>query len=235
MFLYAMLLALAAGLAITLGGFAAYKESFRSVWLQEEVRHTITAVGGGALLSAIAFVLLPDGEEKLSNIATLISFAAGGISFMFIDKHLASKGGSAAQLIAMMLDFIPEAIVLGVVIDKSLEQAVFIAIVIVAQNFPEGYSAFTEMKQGATMKAKKLLMWFLVIGCTGPVYASLGSFFFAKNPEVLGVLMTYSAGGILYLMFQDVAPSVKLQRSWLPPLGAVLGFMIGMAGHLFMG
>ncbi len=42
----------------------------------------------------------------------------------------------------------------------------------------------------------------------------------------------FSAGGILYLMFEDIAPEVPLANTYLPPLGAVLGFALGLAGDL---
>ena len=44
--------------------------------------------------------------------------------------------------------------------------------------------------------------------------------------------MLAAAGGILYLTFQDIAPQVPIETSWLPPFGAVLGFLLGLAGHL---
>lgn len=42
--------------------------------------------------------------------------------------------------------------------------------------------------------------------------------------------MAFSAGGILYIIFQDLAPQIRLENSWIPPLGAVLGFLIGLVG-----
>ena len=230
----AVLLSLAAGLAITLGGWAASKKLCHFIWNVEELKHTITAVGGGALLSAIAFVLIPEGIEHQSKAMTMITFAAGGITFMFVDRHLARSGSSASQMIAMLLDFVPEAIILGVAINSSLQEAVFIAVIIMVQNFPEGYSAYTEMIESKGMTKKKLLTWFLLIGLTGPIYVSLGCFVFIDNPQVLSAMMTFSAGGILYLLFQDIAPNVRQEKHWLPPLGAVAGFMVGLAGYIFM-
>jgi ZIP family zinc transporter len=43
--------------------------------------------------------------------------------------------------------------------------------------------------------------------------------------------MSFAAGGILYLVFQDIAPQSKMQRHWAPPLGAVLGFAVGMVSN----
>ena len=49
------------------------------------------------------------------------------------------------------------------------------------------------------------------------------------------VLCTGAAGGILYLIFQDLAPQAQLKNHWFPPLGAVSGFALGLLGLLWMG
>ena len=46
--------------------------------------------------------------------------------------------------------------------------------------------------------------------------------------------MLFAAGGILYLLFQDIAPQSRVNRYWAPALGAVAGFGVGMAGHLLV-
>jgi len=46
--------------------------------------------------------------------------------------------------------------------------------------------------------------------------------------------MLFAAGGILYSVFQDIAPQAKLDRHWLPALGAIAGFMLGLAGHMII-
>jgi ZIP family zinc transporter len=51
---------------------------------------------------------------------------------------------------------------------------------------------------------------------------------------MLGGIMLFSAGGILYLIFQDVAPQSRLERHWGPALGAVLGFGVGMLGQMLV-
>lgn len=234
MILQGIILSLCAGLAITAGAFFASKDIFARWWDREEVKHTITAIGGGALIGAVSLVLVPDGVEKQSDILSLLTFAAGGVCFMLIDVRLAKAQSKASQLIAMMTDFIPEAIVLGVALTRGFTEALFLTIIIIAQNFPEGYAAYTEMSEGSKTPAKKLMRWFVLLGITGPLYSLLGTFVFTENPEILGALMTFSAGGILYLVFEDVAPKVQMERDWLPPLGAVFGFLIGLTGHVLI-
>lgn len=43
------------------------------------------------------------------------------------------------------------------------------------------------------------------------------------------------AGGILYLLFQDIAPQAKLHRAWAPPLGATARFLLGLIGQMLIG
>jgi ZIP family zinc transporter len=47
--------------------------------------------------------------------------------------------------------------------------------------------------------------------------------------------MLFAAGGILYVIFQDIAPQSKLKKHWAPPLGAVAGFLLGVLGKVEVG
>ncbi|MFT6106864.1 MAG: ZIP family zinc transporter [Rickettsiales bacterium] len=230
-----IILSLFAGLAITLGAFLASVKLCHSYWGREELKHAIIAFGGGALISAIAFVLIPEGTEHQSHISSLITFGLGGVCFMFIDIFLAKSGSKLAQFFAMMLDFVPEAIILGVVvISGNINQAIFIAVVIAAQNLPEGYAAYVEMAESKKAK-NNLLMKFLIVGLTGPIYFFLGAHVFSQSPMALSMILTFCAGGVLYLVFEDISPKVAMEKHFLPPLGAVAGFMVGLAGYLMVG
>lgn len=232
MILNAVILSLLAGLAIPAGALLAHSQIFERHWGREEVRHGIIGLGAGALVAAVALVLVPEGVHKYHNIATVFSFVGGGVVFMFCDKALDRKGGRFSQFLAMMLDFVPEAIVLGALITESFAKAVFLAVIMAAQNLPEGYASYLEMTQSKTSR-KRLLCMFTVVGLTGPLYILLGTGVFVNMETVLALMMTFCAGGILYLVFKDIAPRVSYKNHWLPPLGTVLGFTIGLIGYLY--
>ncbi|MBN66122.1 MAG: divalent cation transporter [Rickettsiales bacterium] len=235
MILEAVLLSLLAGGSIFVGALLASCENLRPRWLEQELRHTIIAFGGGALLAAVALVLVPDGMNKQPAWLALTSFFAGGVLFMLVDYVLARKQWRISQLMAMLLDFMPEAMVIGAIIGEQYEMAVFMAVIIAAQNLPESFNAYREIHARNHLSTRKLLLAFAAISLTGPLYVLVGTFALASHPMLLGTLMTFCAGGILYLIFEDVAPNVPLQQSWAPPLGAVIGFMVGMAGHAIIG
>lgn len=49
---------------------------------------------------------------------------------------------------------------------------------------------------------------------------------------LLGAIMFLASGGILYLIFQDIATQVILRKHRGPPLAAVLGFALAMLGSV---
>ena len=231
-FIQALTLATLAGLTIPLGGAAAAVERIRPRWLEQEFRHSVIAFGGGALLAAVALVLVPEGSAELDTGPALLFFLTGGTVFLAADRWVTESAGAMGQLLAMLLDFAPEAMALGASLTLQSETAILLAGLIALQNFPEGFNAFREVRAGKGALVSRVLLFFVLLTLVGPVCAALGYEFLAQSPEPLGAIMLFAAGGILYLVFQDIAPQAKLERYWAPPLGAVGGFALGLAGHL---
>jgi len=223
-----------AGLALPLGAVIASIEQVRPHWLEEEFRHGMLAFGGGVLLAAVALVLVPHGINDLSVFAATGSLISGGLFFFAIDKSLALAGKSAANLLAALLDFLPEALALGALMSTHASLGALLAIFIGLQNLPEGFNAYRELVAGA--HASKLGAISLLVGSSllGPIFGVLGYWLLSDAPAATSMTMVFSAGGILYLVFQDIAPQARLASHWVPPLGAVLGFALGMIGTMLV-
>ncbi|MEY2909584.1 MAG: hypothetical protein RLZZ602_2107 [Pseudomonadota bacterium] len=223
-----------AGLALPLGAIIASIEQVRPHWLEEEFRHGMLAFGGGVLLAAVALVLVPHGINELSVFAATGSLISGGLFFFAIDKSLALTGKSAANLLAALLDFLPEALALGALMSTHASLGALLAIFIGLQNLPEGFNAYRELVAGA--HATRLGAIGLLVGSSllGPIFGVLGYWLLSDAPAATSMTMVFSAGGILYLVFQDIAPQARLASHWVPPLGAVLGFALGMIGTMLV-
>lgn len=230
-----LLLALLAGATIPLGAMLALIDRFHPNWLKTEGRHGVIAFGGGVLIAAVALVLVPEGVARLSAPVALLCFALGGLAFFAVDRALERSGQSVGQLLAMLVDFIPEAIALGAILLADPAAGTLLAVLIALQNLPESFNAFREISDGKQRAGRSTLIFFLTLPLLGPLAATAGSVLFAANPAALGGLMLFAAGGILYLTFEDIAPKVALKTSWLPPLGAVAGFGLGLAGEMIVG
>ncbi len=74
-----------------IGAVFAGFEHIRPRWLETEVRHSVIAFGGGALLAAVALVLVPEGIKNLDLLLIVICFMSGAVAFMLLDVLLAAK------------------------------------------------------------------------------------------------------------------------------------------------
>lgn len=231
----AALYATLAGAAIPLGGFVASVERIRPAWLENELRHSVIAFGGGVLFAAIALVLVPEGTAALSAPVALACFGAGGVFFFLIDRLIEKRGGAGAQLMAMLLDFVPEALALGATLATQRSVGLLLAVLIALQNFPEGFNAYRELRAAGRLQPATILASFCALVLLGPLVAAVGHVWLRDLHQPIGMVMLFAAGGIFYLIFEDIAPQAKLAYRWAPPLGAVGGFMLGMAGQALVG
>jgi ZIP family zinc transporter len=219
-----------AGLAMPLGAVIACFEKVESEWLEQEFRHSVMAFGGGALLSAVALVLVPEGIANLNPLPASIWLIVGGLSFMALDIYLKRMDTPASQLAAMLSDFIPESIALGGAFATGNSNAFLLAALIGLQNLPEGFSAYRELNASSAYRPKNIIIMFSLMAALGPIAAVSGYLWLSESPKIIAAVMLFASGGILYSIFQDLAPQVKLEKHWAPPMGAVFGFTLGMLG-----
>lgn len=227
-------LTLMAGAGMPFGAMLGRFDQLHPQWLSSEGRHGIIAFGAGALLSAVALVLVPEGAKNLPPWAAGLSFALGGIAFFLLDVALSKQQNSSAQLAAMLSDFIPEAIALGAAFVYDKATGILLALLITFQNIPEGFNAYRELTDQSPDNGKRTIIAFSLMSLLGPIAGILGYVYLAHYPSIVAAMMIFAGGGILYLVFQDIAPQVKLNNSWAPPLGAVAGFLLGLMGYLFV-
>ena len=226
-----ILLTLMAGAAMPIGACVGCLENIQSDWLKTGFRHSVMAFGGGALLSAVALVLVPEGAEVLNLPSTAICFAAGGMAFMFLDIVLDRIKSPAGQLVAMLSDFIPEALALGAACASGSNSVILLAVLMALQNMPEGFNAYRELRDSTRMNSAWIVFAFALMALFGPASGVVGFLWLSQYPALVAGIMLFSAGGILYLIFQDIAPQAAIRNRWGPSLAAVLGFLLGLIGQ----
>jgi ZIP family zinc transporter len=231
---YILLLSLLAGASMPAGALLAKLDLVHPTLLGSTWRHFIVAFGGGALISAVALVLVPEGANKLPPVSAALCFAAGGMCFYFIDTYLNKLNSSVGQLVAMLSDFIPEAIALGAAFGAGGSTGLLLALLMVLQNLPEGFNAYEELSSGSQLLPNQILIAFSGLALVGPISAATGYYLLAQHDGLMGALMLFASAGILYLVFQDIAPDSKLENQGMPALGAVAGFLLGLVGNMLI-
>lgn len=133
----------------------------------------------------------------------------------------------------MLLDFFPEAILLGAVAASGSNVTYLLVGLIALQNIPEGFAAYHEM-QAAITSRRRLFTIFLAASVVGPMAAWLGFVWLSASETALGIILLFCSGGILYLIFEDIAPSAQHKYESFPAMGSIFGFLLGMLGTMLI-
>jgi len=221
-----------AGITVFIGGLLAnyFNHHIKESPVKYEITHSLMSFGAGIILSAVALVLIPAGMEELNLFPMILSFISGAIIFRVLDQYLAKKGGRTATLLAMLMDFIPESIALGAVFSVDKNMAILLSIFIGLQNLPEAFNSYRDLVLSG-WPTKKTLLIFFGLSFFGILAALTGHFLLTNSTNLTAHLMTFASGGILYLLVQDIIPESKLDKNYLTPLGATLGFLVGIIGE----
>ena len=230
-----IILTSAAGSCIPIGGVLASFEHIRPNWLEKEFRHFVIAFGGGILLGAVTIVLIPEGIAVMNDSMLAIPILLlGGFFFFLIERALGLRRRETPQLMGMLLDYVPEAIALGGLVASGSPVAPLLALLIGLQNLPEGFNTYRELISLGDHSPKKTLFSMSALVIIGPFAGLSGYFLLSDHPIVLGAIMLFASGGVLYLIFQDIAPQSRLNKHWEPPLGAVLGFCVAVLSEMLV-
>jgi len=136
-------------------------------------------------------------------------------------------------MMGMILDYLPEAVALGGLVASGSPTAPLLALLIGLQNLPEGFNAYRELVQNNNNSRRTLLTMGALVPI-GPVAGIFGYWFLSEHEAIMGAIMLLSSGGVLYLIFEDIAPQSRLEKHWAPPLGAVFGFCLALFSEMLV-
>lgn len=216
-----------AGGCTLIGAFVFYLIT-KKIKLSTNSKKFIVALGGGILVSAITLVLVPEGAKHLSFLQASCWLLSGSIVFLLLDILILYCGESASQVLANVLDSFPESIGIGAALGGSI--GILLIILVGLQNITEGFNSFDELRSAGTSTGKNFFLQ-LLSSLSAPLGGIVGFFFLAGHLTMISAVFMFSAGGILYLIFHDIAPLAHRDSHWLPTLGASVGFAVGLAAQ----
>ncbi len=228
-----LLLASLAGVAIPVGGLFAYRERLKTGHFRKDLLHFLVAFGGGVVLSAVTLVLVPVGLAAVSFPEAVLAFLAGAVVFLFIDRAIEMRGGKAGQSMNLVADYTPESIALGAAFAAGGPLGPLLAFLIGVPNLTEGFNSYRELKGGG-LTARRSLAILGLMALLGPASALLGFFVLNDQPHIVAWLFLFAAGGILFSLFHDVAPMALRDAHYIPTMGAVGGFLLGLVGQVLI-
>lgn len=209
---------------------------------------SIMAFGAGVLISALAFDLVDEAENKGGLTATVIGFLGGALIYVAANVVLARRGarhrkrsgeqqpsendqeGSGAAIaIGALLDGIPESVVLGLSLltGKGVGVAVLIAIFI--SNLPEGLSSAAGMKKSGRDARYVFGVWGGIAVASG-IAGLLGCLLLqGASPVTIAIITAVAAGAILAMVADTMIPEAFEDTHAWTGLITALGFLTAFA------
>jgi zinc transporter, ZIP family len=198
----------------------------------------IMGIGAGALLSAIAYELIPESEIYGGGMA--LFFCLGALAFFFADWMIDRRGGEdrkdiagdqpggsgSAIFIGTLLDNIPESMILGMslAVGGGISTA-FLAAVFVS-NLPEGVAGTLNLEASGRSRRSIFWMWTSLV-LISAACAGLGYFLIRWLPTADGhSAQAFAAGAMLTMLADAMMPEAFEHGGKLVGIFTVMGFLI---------
>ena len=193
--------------------------------------------GAGALISAIAYELVP--ESVMVSRGVGLAFGLGTLSFIAGDWLVDRQGGAerkdlnggeahgsgAAIFIGTLLDNVPESLIIGMslalggTINVAFLGAVFIS------NLPEGVAGTINLEAAGRSRRTIFWMWGTLVMISA-LSAGLGYAIIGWLPQADGhVAQAFAAGAMLTMLADAMMPEAFEHGGKLVGLFTVLGFL----------
>lgn len=229
--LQAILLGVASQASLVLSGLAVY-------WVKvpSKVIGCLAGFGAGALISAIAYDLIPEGEAlKLDQMALWL--LVGAAVFVVADRIVESRFGDGEAsgpaplgiVVGSVVDGVPESLIFGIQLaaGKGISTA-FLAAVFVS-NIPQALAPSADLAEKGWQKGRMVAMWGVVLLACG-VAAGLGY----GAADLLGSTgdraAAFAAGGLLAMLTNSLMPYAFEKGGAMAGVFTVVGFAVSMLG-----
>lgn len=248
-YIFALLLALFAGLSTTIGSFIA-------IFIRNPNPKVICVVMGfsAGVMILISFVeLLQEGIDSTSAFVGLLFFLVGMFVMFLIDIFISHEyefetspkksslespiqssnnqnrdlyKTSMLVTLGIMIHNFPEGMATFVGTLKSIDLGIVLALAIALHNIPEGIAVSVPI-YASTKNMKKAFFWSFLSGISefiGALICSLILFPFI-NDYILGAMLAIVGGFMVYISLDELLP---VSRSYGNEHLSIMGIMLGM-------
>lgn len=235
------------------------------LFLKKEVSEKFNSLflgfASGIMIASSVWSLILPSIEQSSNFGKFNFFPAsvgiilGGLFLVFMDKfipYILSRGNKKDMtavskptilFISITLHNVPEGLAVGLAFggafvvgtSSAFYSALWMAIGIGLQNFPEGTAVSLPMKEKLNSK-RKAFVYGMMSGAIEPVMAVVGIFLSMALSSLMPWLFAFSAGAMLFVVAEELLPDARsLHPSKISTWGFIIGFVLMMILDVALG
>ena len=237
--LTAFLWGLLATSSLILGGIIATR-----INLSKRTLGLIMAFGSGTLISAISYELIFEAMNlgKGTGFPALGLFT-GALTFFFSEKlidkfgakgHMEIEASHSSKLVipmvlAIILDGIPESIVIGLGIFEGGAVSLAMLVAVFISNLPESIAGTIGMKASGWSLKKISILWVIIALVCAVASVAGFSLFSGASDRWLSFIQAFAGGAILIMIANSMIPEAYEHGGKLAGIFTVLGFFVSVA------
>jgi ZIP family zinc transporter len=226
------------------GGLAAVSLLFGAILamrlrLSSQFIGAVMGFGSGALISSIAYELVPESLVKGSGQWMALAFAVGALTFFAADWAIDARGGQGrksivgdqaggsgtAIFLGTLLDGVPESLILGIGLATGGAVSVAFLTAVFVSNFPEGIAGTRSLLDAGNSSRRVVGMWTALV-LASAVAAAAGYAVVNALPGVDGrYARAFAAGAVLTMLADVMMPEAFEHGGKIVGLLATLGFL----------
>jgi zinc transporter, ZIP family len=235
----AFLWGLIAGSSLLIGGAVALRFA-----ISQTLLGLIMAFGAGVLISAVAYELVNEAFHTSagSGGVGLGLFAGAGAFFagdFLIDRMGGegrkqsggeqASGSGLAIVLGIVLDGIPESIVIGLGLLEGGGVSVAVIAAVFLSNLPEAVAATTGLALAGWAHARIMYLWTAVMAVCA--FASLLGYaaFDSASPRTVAFVLAFAGGAILTMLADTMMPEAFKHGGKLAGIATTFGFALAFA------
>jgi ZIP family zinc transporter len=212
--------------------------------VSELVLGMIMAFGSGVLISAVAFELVEEAHVTSAGeggvglglvCGSLVFFAGDWLIDRMGGAHRKRSGGEQAGgsalaiVLGIVLDGIPESIVLGLTVVAGGGVSAAFLVAVALSNVPEAIAASTGLAASGWAHRRILQLW-AGVSLVSAVAALAGyAVFDGASPATVAFVMSFAAGAILTMLADTMMPEAFEHGGRLVGVVTTLGFGVAFA------
>ena len=208
----------------------------------------VMGFGAGVLISAVAFELVQEAFETSGLLSDVtIGLFAGCAAFSLGDALIDRLGGgdrkrmegvqgsgsALALVLGIVLDGIPESVVLGLTLLEGSGVSVAMLAAVFLSNLPEAVAATTGLSASGWRASRVLGLWCLVVAVSGLAAVAGYGLLDGASPSVVAFVLAFAGGAILTMLADTMMPEAFAKGGKWVGVVTTLGFATAFAISAF--
>jgi len=202
----------------------------------------VMAFGAGVLLSAVAYDLVEEAAGIADGgLVVGLGLALGALTFYLGDSYIDRMGGAnrksakgsdqtqspLAIVLGIVLDGIPESIVIGLTLLSGIGVDAAVVIAVFLSNVPEAVAATTGLRESGWKPRNTIYLWLLVMLVSGAASALGYGILGGLNGNAVAFVDAFAGGAILTMLADTMMPEAYEFAG--PQVGLVTTLAFGLA------